>query len=119
MIAAIYARKSNDDVWGAVVAAWRWVDWTAVASLATLAAVLVALVPIFVSWKRDRTMRRLVRAQVLTHLRALRRPLEAHVSTQSNVLGHMRDEQGPPRSVTDIRPLLGERGSVGVGRRGQ
>ena len=38
MIAAIYARKGSD-LYGSLVTAWRWVDWTAVSSLATLAAV--------------------------------------------------------------------------------
>jgi hypothetical protein len=78
MIAAIYARKSTD-LWSAVVAGWRWVDWTAVASLATFAAVVVALIPIFLAWRRDRAMRTLVRAQALTHLYALRRTFDGAV----------------------------------------
>ena len=41
MIAAIYARKSTD-VWWELTRWWRWVDWPAVSSLATLAAVMVA-----------------------------------------------------------------------------
>ena len=47
MIAAIYARKGSD-LYGSLVTAWRWVDWTAVSSLATLAAVIVALMPIVI-----------------------------------------------------------------------
>jgi hypothetical protein len=50
MIAAIYARKGSD-LYGSLVTAWRWVDWTAVSSLATLAAVIVALMPIVIEWR--------------------------------------------------------------------
>lgn len=94
--------------WHSRLAYWTsLVDWEAWGAVATLAAVLVALCPIYQGWKRDVAHARSVRIRIGTHLTTLLPTLEDWKGSRGAVKGALSPRQFK-QIVSELMALMQE-----------